>query len=133
LVELINRDSSRTSSKPKRDQSSSNSLKKAVEASSSYRNDEARLDDIDLNIEEPKIHINPNNSFDDRESNNYYIDNINDEYIQKVLKDGETQGPSDDMGRNDDRGSQNSLPEGHLHLNKDFQNNQQTEKSLNRS
>jgi hypothetical protein len=52
LVELINRDSSRTSSKAKREHSSA-SLKNA-EASSSYRNDEARLDDIELHISEPK-------------------------------------------------------------------------------
>jgi hypothetical protein len=87
LVELINRDSSRTSSKMKKDQSSSNSLKKQeIEASSSYRNDEARLEDIELNIEDPK-NANPNNSFDEKDSVNY---NLNDNYIKKILKDGET-------------------------------------------
>jgi hypothetical protein len=53
-----------------------------VEISNSYRNDEARLEDIELNIEDPK-NDNPNVSFEERDS-------INEVSIQKFLKDGTT-------------------------------------------
>lgn len=66
-----------------------------VEASSSYRNDDARLEDIELQIEEPK-NANPNNSFDEKDSINY---GLNEEYIKKVLKDGETQGPNEERSQ----------------------------------
>jgi hypothetical protein len=59
-----------------------------VEISNSYRNDEARLEDIDLNIEDPK-NDNPNVSFEERDS-------MNEVTIQKFLKDGTTQGPIED-------------------------------------
>jgi hypothetical protein len=59
-----------------------------VEISNSYRNDEARLEDIDLNIEDPK-NDNPNVSFEERDS-------MNEVTIQNFLKDGTTQGPIED-------------------------------------
>lgn len=66
LVELINRDSSRTSSN-KHKESSETSVKNKI--SNSYRNNEVRIKDVELNIEDPK-HDNPNNSFEERDSLN---------------------------------------------------------------
>jgi hypothetical protein len=73
-----------------------------------------------LNIEDPKINANPNNSFEEK-SHNYYIDNLNEEYINKILKEGDTQGPSEDYSREDGRRSQQSSPMENLRqLNKEY-------------
>jgi hypothetical protein len=58
-----------------------------------------RLDEIELHISEPKRNQNPNNSFEEKESNNCYVDNINQDYIKNVLRQDDTQGPSDEVSR----------------------------------
>lgn len=69
------------------------------------------MDEIELQIEDPKTKVNPNNSFEEK-SNNYYVDNLNDEYINKILKEGDTQGPSEDYSRDERRSNQSSPMDG---------------------